>query len=54
VEKHRKLVRQLFVKKLDMESKIENLKELRSEEVIKRKSILDKKEFRQKILDYTS
>jgi hypothetical protein len=36
-----------------MESKIEKLKSLRSQEVIKRKTLLEKKDFRQRILDYT-
>lgn len=54
IEKHRKLIRQLFVKRLSMESKMEKLRELRKQEVIKRKAILEKKAFRQKILDYTS
>lgn len=53
MEKHRKLVRQLFVKKLDLQTKIDRLKLLRKQEVVKRKALLEKKDFRQKILDYT-
>lgn len=54
IEKHRKLIRQLFVKKLDYESKIEELKEYRRQETVNRKSILEKKDFREKILQYTN
>jgi murein DD-endopeptidase MepM/ murein hydrolase activator NlpD len=54
IEKHRKLIRQLFVKKMEMESKTDDLKNSRREEVIKRKSILEKKNFREKILAYTN
>jgi hypothetical protein len=53
IEKHRKLVRQLFVKKVDLEKKTQELNDARREEVIKRKSILEKKNFREKILAYT-
>jgi len=53
VEKHRKLVRQIFVKKLEMDRESENLRDLRKQELVNRKIQLDKKNFRQKILDYT-
>lgn len=53
VEQYRRLVKELFVKKLDLEKKNKNLKENKSQELVKRKSLLEKKEFRQKILDYT-
>jgi hypothetical protein len=39
---------------MEMESKTDDLKNSRREEVIKRKSILEKKNFREKILAYTN
>lgn len=53
VEQYRKLVKELFVKKLDLEKKNKNLKLTKNQELIKKKSLLEKKEFREKILDYT-
>jgi hypothetical protein len=53
IEKHRKLVKEMFVKKLSLESKNKQLKETKSQELIKRKSLLEKKDFREKILTYT-
>lgn len=53
VEQYRRLVKELFVKKLDLEKKNKNLKNSKSQELVKRKSLLEKKEFRTKILDYT-
>lgn len=53
VEQYRRLVKELFVKKLDLEKKNKNLKTSKSQELIKRKALLEKKEFREKILDYT-
>jgi hypothetical protein len=44
----------MFVKKMEMESKSQQLKDSRREEVVKRKSILEKKNFREKILAYTN
>lgn len=53
VEQYRRLVKELFVKKLDLEKKNKNLKNTKSQELIKRKSLIEKKQFREKILDYT-
>lgn len=53
IEKHRKLVKELFVKKLELEKKNTQLKKDKKEELIKRKSLLEKKDFREKILEYT-
>lgn len=53
IEKHRKLVKEMFVKKLSLENKNKQLKETKSQELIKRKSLLEKKDFREKILTYT-
>jgi hypothetical protein len=44
----------LFVKKVDLEKKNQELSDARREEVIKRKSVLEKKNFREKILAYTN
>lgn len=53
IEKYRKLVKDLFVKKLDYEEKNEELKESKKQELLKRKYQLEKKEFRTKILEFT-
>jgi len=53
IEKHRKLVKEMFVKKLNLEKKTKELKEIKSQELIKRKSQLEKRNFREKILAYT-
>lgn len=53
VEKHRKLVKELFVKKLNLESDYLELKKVKKQELLKRKLQIEKKEFRQKILDFT-
>ncbi len=53
VEQYRKLVKELFVKKLDLEKKNKNVKLSKTQELIKKKSLQEKKEFREKILDYT-
>jgi|GEM_PF-6338644 len=43
----------MFVKKLNLEKKTKELKEIKSQELIKRKSQLEKRNFREKILAYT-
>lgn len=53
IEKHRKLVKEMFIKKLNLESKNKELKTNKSQELVKRKSLLEKKDFREKILKYT-
>ncbi len=53
LDKHRKLVKELFVKNLDLQRKSEELRESKKEELLKRKSQLEKKSFREKILAYT-
>lgn len=53
IEKHRRLIKEMFVKKLDLERKTKSLKEMKSQELIKRKSQLEKRNFREKILAYT-
>lgn len=53
VEKHRKMIKELFVKKLDLEKKNKEVKETQSQELIKRRSLLEKRDFREKILTYT-
>lgn len=53
IDNHRKLIKTLFLKQLDSQSKVENLKNARREEVVKRKMMLEKKKFREKILEYT-
>lgn len=53
VEKHRKMVKELFVKKLDLEKKNREVKEAQSQELVKRKSLIEKRDFREKILSYT-
>jgi phosphoenolpyruvate carboxylase len=47
------LIKELFVKKLDLERDYVELKEAKKQELLKRKLQLEKKEFRQKILDFT-
>lgn len=53
IEKHRKLVKELFVRKLDLEKKNVQLKEDKKQELLKRKYQLERKEFRTKILEFT-
>ncbi len=53
VEKHRKLAKDLFVRNLNLKKEYSELKDQKKQELLKRKSQLEKKEFRQKILDFT-
>lgn len=53
LEKYRKLLRQQFIKKMDLQKLKNELKDLRSKELKKKKSLEEKKQFRLKILDLT-
>lgn len=53
VEKHRRLVKDLFVKKLDLEKKYNELKKEKEQELLFKKEQQEKREFRQRILDFT-
>lgn len=53
IEKHRKMVKEMFIKTLALEKNTENAKNLRKQELIKRKWQIEKKDFRHKILEYT-
>lgn len=53
VEQYRKLMVELFVKKSDLEKKKRDLKDSQQQEMSKKRSLVEKKEFRTKILEYT-
>ncbi len=53
IAKHRSLIKDLFLKKKDLESKKEDLANLRNEQLVQKKSLIQKKVIRQKILDIT-
>lgn len=50
IDKHRKYIKETYIKKIDLEKKEELLKKLRKSLIIQRKIIKDKKEFKEKIL----
>ena len=51
IEKHRKLVFELYIEKKNLESETTTLKKLRKSFIIKKKILNDKKNFKEKILD---
>jgi hypothetical protein len=53
IAKHRTFIKDLFLKKKELESEKENLASLRNEQLIQKTSLLQKKAIRQKILDIT-
>lgn len=53
VEQYRKLIKEMFVKKLELQKKQQEQKNNKKQEEIKKKSLKEKKIFKQKILDYT-
>lgn len=53
VERHKKLVKQHFFKKIALQNAMQRSVQAKKEELIQRKMILEKREFRQKILDFT-
>lgn len=53
LEKYKKLVKELFIKKFDLENEYIELKEMKKQEFLKKKLQIEKKEFRKKILDFT-
>ncbi|MDD5213587.1 MAG: peptidoglycan DD-metalloendopeptidase family protein [Candidatus Gracilibacteria bacterium] len=53
IAKHRSLIKDLFLKKKDLENKKESLAALRNEQLVQKTTLLQKKALRQKILDIT-
>ncbi|MDD5769736.1 MAG: peptidoglycan DD-metalloendopeptidase family protein [Candidatus Gracilibacteria bacterium] len=53
LEKHKKLVKELFVKALELKKQKQELKDNKEQSLLKRKEQTEKKEFREKILDFT-
>lgn len=53
LDKHRNLIKDMFVKKLELEDAMENLRNLREEQVQKKQTQEEKKAFREKILEFT-
>lgn len=53
IAKHRNFIKDLFLKKKDLETKKETLASLRNEQLVAKTSLLQKKALRQKILDIT-
>lgn len=51
IEKHKKLVAQMYTEKLELEKNEKDLKQLRKLEVIDRKILSDKKEFKERLLE---
>ena len=50
IQSHKKLVSQLYIKKLDLEKSEKELKQIRKIEIIDRKVLNDKKEFKERLL----
>jgi hypothetical protein len=50
INSHKKLVSQLYIKKLDLEKNEKELKQIRKIEIIDRKVLNDKKEFKERLL----
>jgi hypothetical protein len=50
INSHKKLVSQLYIKKLDLEKSEKELKQIRKIEIIDRKVLNDKKEFKERLL----
>jgi len=51
IDKHKKLIFSLYVEQKDLEEKQKKLSQLRNDSIIKKKSLWDKKEFKEKMLE---
>lgn len=53
IAKHRAYMKQLFLKKKELQAKQEKLKDLRDEQIVQKNTLVQRKSLRQKILDIT-